>query len=52
MFPYSTAIEHNGLPMSIEPMDTWFNNSTSFRIPAGKILVFTGDLVEASRARL
>ena len=52
MFPYATAIEHNGLPMSIEPMDTWFNNSTSFRIPANKILVFTGDLAEASRARL
>ena len=52
MFPYSTAIEHNGLPMSIEPMDTWFNNSTSFRVPASKILVFTGDLAEASRARL
>lgn len=52
MFPYATAIEHNGTPSSIEPMDTWFNNSTSFRIPASKILVFTGDVKEASRARL
>ena len=52
MFPYAEAVRNNGMPLNIEPMDTWFSNATSFRIPANKILVFTGDLAEATRARL
>jgi hypothetical protein len=52
MFPFNEAAKSNGVPLSIEPMDTYWNNTGSMRIPAGTVKVFTGDLQEATKARL
>ena len=52
MFPFNEAVKSNGVPGSIEPMDTYWNNIGSMQIPAGTVKVFTGDLQEATKARL
>lgn len=52
MFPYRSAVEYNGAPINIEPMDTYWANPTSFQIPSNQIKMFTGDLEQASLARL
>ncbi len=52
MVPMTEMIRSNGNPMAIDPMDTYWNNSTSMQVPASSVRVFTGSLQEATKARM
>ena len=52
MIPITEVMKSNGRPLSIEPMDTYWNNSLSMQIPAAAVRVFTGSLQEATKARM
>ena len=52
MVPITAVMRSNGNPMSISPMDTYWNNSVSMQVPASQVRVFTGSLQEATKARM
>lgn len=52
MVPITEVMKSNGRPLSIQPMDTYWNNSVSMQVPASAVRVFTGSLAEAAKAKM